>query len=67
MDAQPDMYLYVGLSVGFVQTKTCQLLVFHRKDLCEARVKPKMNSNFQKTFPDIPPRIEFKFSDDVPR
>ena len=35
------------------------LLVFHRKDLCEARVKPKMSSNFQMTFADklsdIPP------------
>ena len=31
------------------------LLVFHRKDLCEARVKPKMSSNFQMMFSDIPP------------
>ena len=31
------------------------LLVFHRKDLCEARVKPEMSSNFQMTFSDIPP------------
>ena len=30
-------------------------LVFRRKDLCEARVKPVMSSNFQMTFPDIPP------------
>ena len=31
------------------------LLVFCRKDLCEARVKPEMSSNFQMTFSDIPP------------
>ena len=33
------------------------LLVFHRKDLCEARGKPEMSSNFQITFSDIPPPV----------
>ena len=47
------------------------LLVFHRKDLCEARVKPEMSSNFQITFSDIPLwfqikwRLRCKFSDDM--
>ena len=44
------------------------LLVFCRKDLCEVRVKPKMSSNFQTTFPDIPPhKFVFTCSDDVCR
>ena len=44
------------------------LLIFRRKDLCEARVKPKMSSNFQMTFPDklsdIPPCLKLPVTGD---
>ena len=33
------------LSINALNTATPNVLVFCRKDLCEARVKPKMSSN----------------------
>ena len=57
----------ISVRVAVLQIENNFLLVFCRKDLCEARVKPEMSSNFQMMFPDIPPVIEFKFSDDLCR
>ena len=37
-------------ALPYITCENILLLVFHRKDLCEARVKPKMNSNFQMKY-----------------
>ena len=52
----PPLYNKRYLMVFYV---SYDLLVFRRKVLCEARVKPEMSSNFQMKCPDklsdIPP------------
>ena len=58
-DICPSFVLLLPEACWFYKTTFIGLLYVIRKNLCEARVKPRMSSNFQMMFPDklsdIPP------------